>query len=129
MTTKDIAALREAIKACDLNDYRTWPQLPPRRLEALLNKLEAERHKGDLWFGKVADLEAALKAERQRADEYKGQLELEQHHSKTLSGTVDIVDGQRDHWMERARKAEAEIAALKGDQVPVADGFPLIVVM
>lgn len=54
-----------------------------------------------------------LEAERQRADEYKGQLELEQHHSKTLSGTVDIVDGQRDHWMERARKAEAEIAALK----------------
>lgn len=66
---------------------------------------------------------AELKAERQRADDLQGQLELEQYRSKTLSGTVDTVDGQRDHWMERARKAESELAALKGDQVPYGYAF------
>lgn len=62
-------------------------------------QIEAERHKGDLWFGKVADLEAALKTERQRA-----------HDALT-----SITD-----YLSAPFKVKAEIAALKGEQVPVA---------
>ncbi len=69
-------------------------------------QLEAERRKGDLWFGKVADLEAALKAERQRAD---------------------ALQTERDEFRRRLKiersileDADKELAALKGDQVPVA---------
>ena len=61
-------------------------------------QIEAERHKGDLWFGKVADLEAALKTERQRADD----------------ALTSITD-----YLSAPFKVKTEIAALKGEQVSV----------
>ncbi|THD47193.1 hypothetical protein ERD95_15285 [Enterobacteriaceae bacterium ML5] len=53
---REIAALREALKTCDRNDYRTWPQLPPHRLESLLDQLEAERQRAADLSLKNADL-------------------------------------------------------------------------
>ncbi len=61
-------------------------------------QIEAERHNGDLWFGKVADLEAALKTERQRADD----------------ALTSITD-----YLSAPLKVKAEIAALKGERVSV----------
>ncbi|MFS7360333.1 hypothetical protein AB6896_15860 [Rahnella inusitata] len=75
--------------------WSAWQVLAERALD----QLEAERHKGDLWFGKVADLEAALKAERQRA------ADLVLH--------VNTQANMRE-------KTESELAALKGEQMPVA---------
>src|SRR5471030_11559 len=113
MTDKtDIAALR--IKSANVIGLLTAESLTGSfALDSLADVfddmfrlLEAERHKGDLWFGKVADLEAALKAERQQADKNGKMLER--------------VAGQRDKAFADIEKAEAELAALKGDQVPVA---------
>jgi chromosome segregation ATPase len=93
----------------------------------LQSQLEAERRKGDLWFGKVADLEAALKAERQRADaavterntalkqasaarngfdeQYKLREKAEEKYTE--------VSGWYVKMKTRMLKAEEEIAALK----------------
>lgn len=70
--TTDVAALRS--KAANVIGLLTAESLTggfaldslADVFDDMFRLLEAERHKGDLWFGKVADLEAALKAERQQ---------------------------------------------------------------
>ncbi|HHA1519733.1 TPA: hypothetical protein ACOEAX_004283 [Enterobacter bugandensis] len=60
----------------------------------------------------IAALEAAEKqsAERLEAlDNRISELNTMRYRIKTLSGTVDIVDGQRDRWMARCKEAQAKL--------------------
>lgn len=100
MTEKtDIAMLREQAETAKVCGGMF--AISGEQALSLLDQLEAERHKGDLWFGKVADLEAALKTERQRADEYR---------QKWTDAVSDSCD--------RIQELRAELAVLKGEQLP-----------
>ena len=65
--------------------------------EALLDELEA------------AEYTAAVRLEA--LDNRISELNTMRYRIKTLNGTVDIVDGQRDRWMERCKDAEAKLEA------------------
>lgn len=128
--TTDIKALREGL--VELLDHvdsyggKCWlfPE-DVRSIISSLDQLEAERHKGDLWFGKVADLEAALKAERQRADRYHfvamSALESQAEISDQLGISEDECDGSPEQIHEKIEMLQTELAALKVEQVPVGE--------
>lgn len=65
----------------------------------------------------VVAIERAQAAEKQSAvrlealDNRIAELNTMRYRIKTLNGTVDIVDGQRDRWMERCKDAEAKLEA------------------
>lgn len=85
----------------------------PQTIIALLDQLEGARAKGDLWFGKVADLEAALKAERQRAGELQSTIN---RLSKSRNKLFDDRQRINKSWTEAETDnalLRDEIAALK----------------
>lgn len=109
--TTDIAALREACGILNDHGYLTKSgkirsnnlaeavRMIIEQSVGYAGQLEEERHKGDLWFGKVADLEAALKAERQRAAGSEEELHKALHREKAVE--------------RKLLAAQEELAALK----------------
>ena len=65
----------------------------------------------------VALLDELEAAERQSAVRLEAlnnrvsEINTMRYRIKTLNGTVDIVDGQRDLWMERCKEAEVKLEA------------------
>lgn len=69
----------------------------PATVLALLDELEAAERQSAV----------RLEALNNRVSE----INTMRYRIKTLNGTVDIVDGQRDLWMERCKEAEVKLEA------------------
>lgn len=71
-------------------------------------------HLRKLALALLDELESAEKQSAVRLealDNRIAELNTMRYRIKTLNGTVDIVDGQRDRWMERCKDAEAKLEA------------------
>lgn len=99
MNQTEIAALRlEIAKACD--NWMPEIKIHPKLLEKVLDQLEAERQRADVNAQEIRKLESQW-----------------EHRSPT-QWAYDQACAALHAQRERAKKAEAQLASLKGDQVP-----------
>ncbi len=78
----------------------------PARILDLIRQLEAAEKERDEFRRSYENAHTEWHEAQENYDSAKRELTLVRHHVKTLQGTVDIVNQQRDHWMERAKAAE-----------------------
>lgn len=97
--TTDIKALREASEIGESSDYMTWPKVDPAKLKRVLDQLEAER---------------------QRADELQSEQKQHDAQIEQMEGKIQLLTIGFRLKTKHCKKAEEELAALKGDQVPAA---------
>ena len=102
--------------SADADAVRAYHALAhPEAVLALLDELEA--------------LEAQSAVQLEALNNRVSEIGTLRYRIKTLNGTVDIVDGQRDLWMDRCKDAEAKLEAAEKRIVEMEVlRYPMIVI-